>query len=220
HAHSGLLDEHLSLSLLEQYGVPTVQRRLCRSPEEARAAFEELGAESVVVKGCAAIIRHKSELGLVRLRLQSAAAAAEAARQCLDVLCTLDIDDPAVIVAPMVGGGHEFALGVAMDDRLGPLVMIGDGGTLIELRRDVTSLMAPFSEEAAVTACMGLRLSPLFNGYRNVPPLDVHALARAAVALGDFAASSRQTLRSVDVNPLIVLPGGGALAVDAVVEFN
>jgi hypothetical protein len=108
-----------------------------------------------------------------------------------------------------------------MDAHLGPLVMIGEGGTLIELRQDVVSLLAPFTERQAREACLSLRLGRLFHGYRDIPALDLGALARAAVTLGDFAAAARGNLRSVDINPLIVLPeGSGARAVDAVVEFN
>jgi acyl-CoA synthetase (NDP forming) len=221
HGHAGLLDEHESLVLLAQAGVPAVEHAVCRSAEEAEAAFARLGADSVVVKGCSARLRHKSELGLVHLRIRSAAAAASAAAGCLETLRTLGIDDATVLVAPMIAGGHEFALGVSMDAHLGPLVMIGEGGTLIELRQDVVSLLAPFTERQAREACLSLRLGRLFHGYRDIPALDLGALARAAVTLGDFAAAARGNLRSVDINPLIVLPeGSGARAVDAVVEFN
>lgn len=218
---SGLLNEGDSLALLADHGIPAVRHIVCPTPEDAAAAFRALGVESVVVKGCAANVPHKSDLGLVHLRVQTETAAVNAARKCFEILRHINADNPKVIVAVMIKGGHEFALGVSVDPKLGPVVMIGDGGTLIELRKDVSSLMAPFTLEAAIAACMRLRLSPLFHGYRNAQPLDVHDLARAAVALGDFAAISRRSLKSIDINPMILLPNGqGAFAVDAVVEFN
>lgn len=218
---SGPLDEHDSLSLLAEYGLPVVRHIVCRTPDEAAAAFRALRAKSVVVKGCAANIPHKSDLQLVHLPIESESEAAEAAQKCLTILRRVGCVDAKIIVAVMIKGGHEFALGVSIDPKLGPIVMIGDGGTLIELRKDVSSLMAPFTMEAAVTACMRLRLSPLFEGYRNASPLNVRDLAKAAVALGDFAATSRGSLKSVDINPIILLPDGqGAFAADAVVEFK
>lgn len=221
HPFSGRLDEDDSLSLLSRHGIAAVHRIVCRSAEEAAAAFPTLGTGTAVVKGCAADIPHKSDLGLVHLRIGSAEAAADAARLCLETLRAQQVEDPKVLVAAMVGGGHEFALGTVVDPLLGPLVMIADGGTLIELRRDVRTLMAPFTAEEARAACLSLRIALLFAGYRNAPPLDLRALAAAAVALGDFAAGARDTLKSVDINPLIVLPEGhGVLAVDAVVAFN
>lgn len=218
---SGLLDEREGLSLLADVGVPVVRHIVCKTPEDAAAAFKALQAQRVVVKGCAANLPHKSDLGLVHLGIESEAEAADAARKCLDILRKTGRADAKIIVATMIQGGHEFALGVSIDPKLGPTVMIGDGGTLIELRNDVSSLMAPFSMEAAVAACMRLRLSPLFHGYRNASPLNVRDLAQAAVALGDFAVTSRHSLKSIDINPIILLPDGqGAFAVDAVVEFK
>ncbi|WP_247312327.1 acetate--CoA ligase family protein [Bradyrhizobium sp. 48] len=217
---SGLLNEGDSLALLANHGIPIVRHVICRTPEDAAAAFRALGGGSVVVKGCAANVPHKSDLGLVYLRVATEEAAALAAHECLSSLRRIGTEDPKVIVAIMIRGGHEFALGVSVDPKLGPVVLIGDGGTLIELRKDVSSLLAPFTLEEAIEACMRLRLSPLFQGYRGAPSLNVQDLAGAAVALGDFATRSRTSLKSVDINPIILLPGGGAVAVDAVIEFK
>jgi acetate---CoA ligase (ADP-forming) len=53
---------------------------------------------------------------------------------------------------------------------------------------------------------------------RGRPPADLDALARSLAALSRFAAAQGPTLRSLDINPLLVLPAGqGALALDAVV---
>jgi hypothetical protein len=120
-----------------------------------------------------------------------------------------------------VRGIHEFMLGVAVDPVFGPIVMMGEGGTLVELRRDTVSLLAPFSESEAQSALRSLRIAPLFDGYREQPALDLAALAQAAVALGDFAWRNRESLRSIDMNPMMALArGNGVVAVDAVVELN
>lgn len=218
---SGLLDEHASLALLAGHGVPVVAHRQCASADEAVAAFAALGGGTVAVKGCAAGVPHKSEHGLVRLRLADAAGVRAAAGACLGKLAELGEAAPRVVVARMVKGTHEFALGVTVDAALGPLVMIGEGGTLLELRQDIVTLLAPFSADEARAACRRLRVAPLFDGYRDVPALDLDALAAAAVALGDFALAYRTSLRAVDINPLMVMPAGqGVVAVDAVVEMR
>ena len=103
----------------------------------------------------------------------------------------------------------------------GPLVMIGEGGTLLELRKDIVTLLAPFGEAEARAACARLRLAPLFDGYRDMPALDLDALASAAVALGNWELRHRDVLKSVDINPLMVMAAGeGVVAVDAVVELQ
>lgn len=218
---SGLQDEARSLSLLAEAGVPVVPYRFCASADEAVAAFAALGGGTVVVKGCAAEVPHKSEHGLVHLRLTDAAGVASAAEDCLGKLRSLGVQAPRVVVAAMVKGRHEFALGVSVDPMFGPLVMIGEGGTLLELRKDIVTLLAPFGEAEARAACARLRLAPLFDGYRDMPALDLDALASAAVALGNWALRHRDVLKSVDVNPLMVMAAGeGVVAVDAVVELQ
>jgi acyl-CoA synthetase (NDP forming) len=218
--HGGVLGEADSLKLLRRAGLPVVGHVLCASAEEARDAFARFGAP-VVVKGCAAAVPHKSEHGLVRLNVQSGDDAAAAAVSCLATLTAMECGPARVLVAPMVRGIHEFMLGVAVDPVFGPIVMMGEGGTLVELRRDTVSLLAPFSEEEALSALRCLRIAPLFDGYRERPALDLEALARAAVALGDFAWRNRERLRSVDMNPVMALARGhGVLAVDAVLELN
>ncbi|CAG2137137.1 acetate--CoA ligase family protein [Cupriavidus plantarum] len=224
-AGNGLQDEARSLALLAEAGVPTVPHRLCGSASEAGAAFEALRASSagaaVVVKGCAASVPHKSEHGLVHLRLTTRVESEAAAQACLDTLRKLEVREPRIVVAQMVKGRHEFALGVSVDPMFGPLVMIGEGGTLLELRKDIVTLLAPFTVDDVRAACARLRVAPLFTGYRDVPALDLDALASAAVALGNWALRHRHAVRSVDINPLMLMAAGeGVIAVDAVVQLQ
>lgn len=219
--HRGPLDEHESLRLLERHGIPGVERRPCASESEAVEAFRAFGSGAVAVKGCSAAIAHKTEHGLVRLGLGDEGAVREAARDCLARLAAAGEATPRVLVARMAAGRHEFALGVTVDPELGALVMIGEGGTLVELRRDVVTLLAPFTRAEAREALLGLRIGALFGGYRGMPALDADALAAAAVALGDFACAAGPRLRSVDLNPVLVRSAGeGIVAVDAVVEWS
>ena len=65
-----------------------------------------------------------------------------------------------------------------------------------------------------------LRIAPILAGVRGESPVDLQAVARAAVALGRLAASLPQAIASIDLNPLIAgSVGDGAWAVDAVIEY-
>lgn len=218
----GTLSEHASLALLKQHGLPVFEHRLCASPEAAVDAFHAFGGSPVVVKGCSRSVAHKSEAGLVHLDLVTAEAVRRAAEACLRTIAGRGFEAEGVLVGVMVRGpAREFALGVKRDPDLGALLVVAEGGTLIELRRDVVPLIAPFTAEEAMAAVRRMRLAPLLDGYRGEPALDVDALARAAVAMGNFAASAGPRLLSVDVNPLLVLPRGrGVVAVDALVELD
>ncbi|MNI59779.1 hypothetical protein D3C73_1149590 [compost metagenome] len=110
-------------------------------------------------------------------------------------------------------------LGVVVDPLFGPLVVIGEGGTLVEIRQDTVSLLAPFTQAQALEAISRLRIAPVLKGARGQPALDVDALARAAVALGNFALQHQANLLSVDINPVMVL-AEGVVAVDAVIEYR
>lgn len=216
----GLQDEALSLALLGEAGLPIVEHVVCEDVKSTAEAAAALGGR-VVVKGCAAEVPHKSEHGLVHLGLIGIEAVQEAANDCLATLDRMGVAHGRVMVAKMARGLHEFLLGVSVDPLFGPVVSIGEGGTLVEVRRDVVTLLAPFSVDTALAAMRGLRIAPVLNGVRGQPALDKRALAGAAVALGKFALRHRQSLISVDMNPVMVMAEGqGVVVVDAVVQFK
>jgi acetate---CoA ligase (ADP-forming) len=63
-----------------------------------------------------------------------------------------------------------------------------------------------------------VRALPVLRGARGRPPADLGALARALAQLSRFAAAQGASLKSLDINPFLVLPDGkGAMALDAVV---
>ncbi|MHC8382147.1 acetate--CoA ligase family protein [Pseudomonas sp. LB3P14] len=217
-SYAGLLDEADSLALLADAGVPVVEHVVCHDPESAARIAADFGGR-VVIKGCAAQVPHKSEHGLVHLNLADPQAASDAARLCLAALDTLGVPHGRLIVARSVKGLHEFMLGVVVDPLFGPLVVIGEGGTLVEIRKDTVSLLAPFTEAQALDAIRRLRIAPVLDGARGQPALDAPALARAAVALGNFALQHQANLLSVDVNPVMVM-ADGVVAVDAVIEYR
>ncbi|VVP16919.1 Protein lysine acetyltransferase Pat [Pseudomonas fluorescens] len=216
--HIGLLDEAASLQLLADAGVPVVEHLVCHDAESAARIAADFGGR-VVIKGCAAQVPHKSEHGLVHLNLTDPQAAQEAAHLCLGALDKLGVPHGQLIVARSVKCLHEFMLGVVVDPLFGPLVVIGEGGTLVEIRQDSVSLIAPFTKEQAQEAISRLRIAPVLKGVRGQPALDVDALAQAAVALGNFALQHQANLLSVDVNPVMVL-AEGVVAVDAVIEYR
>lgn len=221
-AAAGPLNEYASLQLLHRAGLPVYANRLCRDVEDAVAAFHALGGGIVVVKACAAAVPHKSDFGLVHLNLRTAELVAQAAQACLDGLARMNVAGDGIIVGTMAPrGGHEFALGLLHDPTFGHVLMVAEGGTLIELRRDRVPLLVPCSAAEAEDAVRRLRIAPLLDGVRNGAALDVQALVEAIVTLGQFAAAGGPRLRSLDINPLLVLPRGqGVVALDAIIELQ
>lgn len=219
-AAGGFLSEAASLALLADNGLAVIEHAVCRTADEAVAAWRRIGAP-VALKACSAQLPHKSEHGLVALGLNDEAALRTAFAHQAQTLGKLDVHDGAWLVARMRRGLHECALGARVDPVLGPVVMIGSGGKYVEALRDVAVLMPPFDAAQVIEKLRGLRIGALLQGVRGDPPADVEALARQAVALGDYALAAGPRLASVDINPVMVgAVGQGAVAVDALVELH
>lgn len=212
-----MLNEADSLSLLASRGIDVVPHRLCRSRAEAVAAFEAIGGP-VVVKGCSADIAHKSELGLVKLGVATREDAGDLYTQMEEIIRKQGARFDGVIVAAMAGGRREIMIGAHRDPVFGPVVAVGDGGKYVEIFRDTTLLLPPFSTNEAKRALNRLRIAPLFAGVRGEPPMDVDALADDIVRIGDLMLDPAAKVMSLDLNPVMLDSAGkGSVVVDAVV---
>jgi acyl-CoA synthetase (NDP forming) len=217
---TGLLNEAQSLALLAGQGIPVVPHRLCRTADEARAAFDALGGP-VAVKACSRDVPHKSEHGLVALNLQSADAVAACFDQQWAQLAAMGAAQEGVLVARMRKSRHECMVGAHIDPVFGPVVAVGDGGKYVEAMRDVALLVPPFDRGEVLQALQGLRIAPILAGTRGDPPLDVQALADIAVRVGQLVVASTGRIASVDLNPVMLgAAGEGAVVVDALIESN
>src|ERR1700730_14468931 len=216
-AATTMLNEADSLALLAARGIPVVPHRLCRSRAEAVAAFEAIGGP-VVVKGCSADIAHKSELGLVKLGVKTREEAGEVWAQMEDIIRKYGARFDGVIVAAMAGGRREPMIGAHRDPVFGPVVAVGDGGKYVEIFRDTTLLLPPFSKDDAISALGRLRIAPLFARVRGAAAIDVDALCEAVVRIGELMLDPAARVMSLDLNPVLLDSAGkGCVVVDAVV---
>ncbi len=202
------LDEVDGLALLADYGVPVVEAIRATSLEQARAAARRVGWP-VAIKTAATGVRHKSDVGGVKLGI----ADADELERAYGQLASLG---PEVTVARMAPAGVEVALGIVRDPQFGPLVLVAAGGVLVEVLKDRRLGMPPLDEPRAMRLIDRLRVRPLLDGVRGQPAADVRSLARALVGLSWLAHDLGDHLEAVDVNPVICSPDG-CLAVDALV---
>lgn len=193
-----------------------VAHKLCRSVDEAVAAWRELKGP-VAVKASSPQVPHKSEHGLVALNCNDEHAVAQAFLTQTDILDKLGAASEGVVVARMERGQRECMVGAHWDPVFGPVVLVGDGGKYVEVLRDTAVLLAPCSEAAVARAVAGLRIAPLLAGVRGEPAVDVAALCRIAVRVGQLMLEAGGAIRSIDLNPVMV-SAGGAVVVDALME--
>lgn len=208
------LSEADSKALLAAAGVPVLHEQVAPDAESAAAAAEELGFP-VVAKLCGDRIAHKTERGLVRLRLGDAQAVRAAAAELLAAATPGD-GEVGVLVAPMVSGNRELIAGLATDPQFGPTVMIGIGGVLAEAVADVAFRLVPLSEVDATEMIEDLNTQVLLGPFRGEPAVDCAAVAGVLLALSSLAERQPEVV-SVDLNPLIIVDGR-PVAVDALVE--
>ena len=104
-------------------------------------------------------------------------------------------------------------MGARSDALYGPLLLIGAGGVLVELARDVALRLLPVAAPEVGAMIEGLRLRQLLSGYRGRPAADRAALERTALALAQFYLDHRSRIADIEINPLMVGPTG-AIAVD------
>ena len=195
------------LELLREYGIATARAEPADSAAAALAAAAAIGYP-VVLKTDEPAIPHKSDAGGVVLGVDGPAELAAAYR---DLAARLG---RRVLVCETVPPGTELALGVARDPDLGPLVVVGAGGVLVELLADRAVRLPPVNEEQGRRMIGGLRAARLLAGVRGAPPADTAAVIRAITGLSALAIELGDELAALDVNPLICGPAG-AVAVDA-----
>jgi acyl-CoA synthetase (NDP forming) len=194
-------------ALLREYGIPVVRARCAATRAAALEAAAELGYP-VVVKTGEPGIAHKSDVGGVRLGL---AGPAEAGAAYDDLAARLG---PRVVVSETAPPGTELALGIVRDPALGPLLVIGAGGVLVEILAERAVLLAPVTRSAALAALARLRIAPVLAGSRGQPAADLAAIADAIEGLSRLACDLGHALDTLDINPLICAPAG-PVAVDA-----
>jgi len=175
----------------------------------------------VAIKIASPDLEHKTEVRGVELNLRTARSAAAAAKRVLKRVSDLrpDARIDGIVAATMQDGLGEAILGYRVDPQVGPLVMVGAGGTLAELYRDAALRPAPVTLEDASAMIEEVRGFAPLAGYRNAPRGDLAALAQAIVAFSRLAVLPE--VREAEINPLIVkAEGEGVIGVDALIVLR
>lgn len=213
------VDEVVAKQLLRAYGIPTVDELVVTDPAEAGRAVASLGGRAVL-KVLSADISHKSDLGLVSVGIDQAAAPDET-RRLLDLAAERAAGNSiaGVVVQRLVDDAvAEAIVGISHSAPFGPVVMFGLGGVFVEVFEDVAFGVPPFNEAWARRMVESVRGFALLDGARGRPRGDVDAVVAAVLALQRLAMELGDDIAELDINPLMVRPAGlGVVAVDALV---
>ncbi len=204
-----LLDEWESKQELARHGVVIPQGQVC-SADDAATAAESLGYP-VVLKALSRQLAHKSEAGAVALNLSDSVAVRTAAAGMAGRFERFLVEK---MIQPAVA---ELIVGISRDATFGLTLLLGSGGTLVELVDDTVSLLLPAARNDIRAAIGSLKAGQLIAGFRGGPTGDLEAVIDAVEAILEYAERAYADLLELDVNPLLVLPSG-AVAVDALIR--
>jgi acyl-CoA synthetase (NDP forming) len=203
------VDLPTTAEILGCFGVPVVASRYAATAQDAAGAAADL-AVRVALKAAAPELVHKSDVGAVRLDLQTP----DDVRSAFETMHeALGNRMGGAIVQPMVAPGVEVIVGITHDRLFGPLVLFGMGGFTAELLRDTALRILPVTDVDASEMVRSLRSSPLLFGYRDSPAVDVVALEDLLVHIGQLAEHIPEIVE-LDCNPVIVA-AAGVTVVDA-----
>lgn len=107
-----------------------------------------------------------------------------------------------ILVQAMVRSSRELIVGMLRDPSVGPLVMFGVGGVLVEALGDVVFRLAPLSRSDARDMLTGIRSVRLLEGVRGEPPASLGALEEVLIRTSRLAADFPE-IRELDLNPVV-----------------
>jgi acetyltransferase len=215
-----LLTEAESKRLLAAYGIPTVETAVATSVAEAVENAQKIGYP-VVVKLLSNTITHKTDVGGVKLNLQTdseVSAAYQAISNSVEKTAGPGHFD-GVTVQPMIRrSGYELILGSKIDPQFGPVLLFGSGGQLVEIYRDRALALPPLTSTLARRMMERTKIFRALGGIRGQKPVDLAALEQILVRFGQLVLEQPR-ISEIDINPLLA-SGDGLVALDARVVMH
>lgn len=209
------LDEFESSRLLAAYGIPSMPAALVETPQQAADAAATMSGR-VVVKIASPRIAHKSDIGGVVVGVEGSDEVTEAAAAVLRAAESVGVDDGKILVQAMADPGLELVVGVQGDPVFGQMVVVGLGGTLVEILDDVRMLHAPVSVSQVEESLEQLRAAAVFDGVRGGSASSRSAAAEVVARVSVLADELSDEIAELDINPLIIHEDD-AVAVDGLV---
>jgi acetyltransferase len=211
--HRTILTEVESKQVLEAYGIPTVKTLAARTEDDAVRLSHELGLP-VVLKLYSEVITHKTDVGGVKLNLQTEGEIREAYQAIEKGVRDKPGAFLGVTVEPMIRpDGYELILGSSIDTQFGPVLLFGSGGQLVEVTKDYCLGLPPLNSTLARRLMEKTHIYKALRGVRGRAPVDLGQLENVLVRFSLLVAE-QPWIKEIDVNPLTA-SGDQILALDA-----
>jgi len=192
----------LSLSGLD------VPQFTCTDRLNEAVEFAERIGYPVVAKVVSPQVVHKTESGGVMAGIENKIALAEAFHRFSG------IEGFRGVLVEESLSGVEMIVGSKVDYQFGPILLLGIGGTGVEIYKDATLRMAPIREKDVTSMLRSLRAHRLLEGYRGAEPINLEKLTRNLMAFSALIMELSESVTSIDLNPVFCSPAG-CVAADA-----
>jgi len=204
---TNLLEEE-GLEILSAYGFPLPKSILAKTEDEAVEAANKIGYPTVMKIASPQIV-HKSDAGGVKVNLSSDKEVRDAFKVIVDNAKKYDskAEIKGVLIVEMVKGGKEMIIGSKLEPGFGPVVMLGMGGIYVEILKDVTFRLAPFTDQEANDMISSIKTKKLLEGVRGEKPSDVGKLSECIQRLSQLVTDFRE-IKELDMNPVLVMEKG------------
>jgi len=199
----GKPDEWEVKELFKTYNINTPNGEIVRPEEDFTGTQLE---KPYVVKVCDPEILHKTDIGGVKLNVQD---------NIKEIITQMRSTFPGsnLLVEEMVPySGIEFIIGALVDQDFGPALMVGAGGILTELYKDVKFRLAPITKAEAVRMLKELTVADILQGYRG-SNMELSPLAELVVSVGELVNDLGDIFNQLDMNP-VVYSNGKWIALD------
>ncbi len=213
--------EHEAKDIMKAYGIPIPAYATASTADEAVAKSKEIGFP-VVLKILSKDILHKSDAGGVMINIKDEDSVRKAFDEIMKNATNYGKEKEievylsrGVFISEFADMGTEIIVGVTMDPHFGHALMAGLGGIFVEVLKDVSFRLIPFTEADAREMLGELKAYKILEGVRGQGPRDVDSLIKVMLAVSKMIVENPE-ITELDCNPTFVYEKGkGSLVVDA-----
>ena len=215
-----VITEEVAKSILKKYGIKVPGFALVKSTNEAAKAAKKIGFP-LVMKVVSPQILHKTDVGGVKVGIDNIADVKKTFNDMYGRLSKKKgVDVKGILLEKMIPkGGVELIVGIQSNPQFGPMLMVGLGGILTDILKDVAFRMLPITISDAKSMLNELKGSKLLKGFRGSAPIDIDMVAKALVQIGKIGVDNADYINSIDFNPIIVY-SKSYFVVDAKIILN
>ncbi|MEU8432676.1 GNAT family N-acetyltransferase [Streptomyces sp. NPDC029216] len=198
------LDETDARELLGRYGIRVLPTLPAPSADAAVRAARVLGYP-VALKTTAPHLRHRADLGGVRLDLTTEADLRRAYEELTEAL-----GKPAEllpVVQTMAPRGVDTVVRSVVDPAAGSVLSFGLAGVPSELLGDTAHRLVPVTDRDAAGLVRSLRAAPLLFGWRGSDPVDTPALEELLLRLSRLV-DDHPEVTGISLEPVVVATEG------------